>query len=110
MNYSRVYIDAIGYELAPIVVTSDELEERLAPVYKALRFPAGQLEAMTGIVERRWWEPNDRVSLGAGVWALAAAVMLAGLAMFELVRRRFAVKWDDTQESIEKEIKRREAL
>ena len=43
-------------------------------------------------------------------WALAAAVMLAGLAMFVLVRRRFAVKWGDTQESIEKEIKRREAL
>ena len=42
-------------------------------------------------------------------WALAAAVALAGLAMFELVRRRFAVKWGDAQESIEKEIKRREA-
>ena len=42
-------------------------------------------------------------------WALAAAVALAGLAMFEFVRRRFAVKWGDAQESIEKEIKRREA-
>ena len=43
-------------------------------------------------------------------WALASAVMLAGLAMFELVRRRFAVKWGDAQETIEKEIKLREGL
>jgi len=65
MRYSRVFIDAIGYELAPVVVTSDELEERLEPLYKALRIPAGQLEAMTGIIERRWWESNDRLSRGA---------------------------------------------
>ena len=43
-------------------------------------------------------------------WIAAAAVMLAGLAVFELARRRFAVKWGDTQEAIEKETKRREAL
>ena len=43
-------------------------------------------------------------------WALAAAVMLAALTLFELVRRRFAVKWGDTQEAIEKEIKLREAV
>ena len=43
-------------------------------------------------------------------WALALAVMLAGVAMFEFFRRRFAVKWGDTQESIEKEIKLRESL
>ena len=53
MKYSRVHIDAIGYELAPVVVTSDELEEQLAPVYSALRMPMGQLEALTGIAERR---------------------------------------------------------
>ena len=29
MTYSRVFIDAIGYELAPIVVTSAELERHL---------------------------------------------------------------------------------
>lgn len=65
MTYSRVFIDAIGYELAPVVVTSGELEDRLAPLYKALRIPSGQLESMTGIVERRWWDPGDRLSRGA---------------------------------------------
>ena len=45
-----------------------------------------------------------------GTWAAAAAVMLAGFAMFELARRRFALKWGDIQGEIEKEIKRRELL
>jgi 3-oxoacyl-[acyl-carrier-protein] synthase-3 len=65
MKYSRVYIESIGYELAPVVVTSQELEERLEPVYRALHLPSGQLEALTGIVERRWWEPGFPVSQGA---------------------------------------------
>ena len=52
MKYTRVVMDAIGYELAPVVVSSDELEERLQPVYETLRMPAGQLESLTGIAER----------------------------------------------------------
>jgi 3-oxoacyl-[acyl-carrier-protein] synthase-3 len=65
MKYSRVFLDAIGYELPPLVVTSQELEARLGPVYDALRLPLGQLEALTGIAERRWWEPGYPVSQGA---------------------------------------------
>jgi 3-oxoacyl-[acyl-carrier-protein] synthase-3 len=65
MKYSRVFIDAIGYELPPVVVTSTELEERLRPVYEELRMSEGQLEALTGIVERRWWEPGYPLSQGA---------------------------------------------
>jgi 3-oxoacyl-[acyl-carrier-protein] synthase III len=65
MNYSNVFIDAIGYELAPVVVTSTELEARLRPVYDKLRIAPGQLEALTGIVERRWWEPDYPLSSGA---------------------------------------------
>jgi len=65
MKYSRVQIDSIGYELPSVVVTSAELEARLRPVYQALRMPEGQLEALTGISERRWWEPGFPVSQGA---------------------------------------------
>src|SRR5262245_1613235 len=65
MKYSRVHIDSIGYELPPVVVTSAELEARLRPVYQALRLPEGQLEALTGIAERRWWEPGYPLSQGA---------------------------------------------
>ncbi len=69
MQYSRVHIEAFGYELAPVVVASDELEARIAPAYQALHIPQGQLESMTGIAERRWWPVGHRLSDGA----LAAA-------------------------------------
>jgi 3-oxoacyl-[acyl-carrier-protein] synthase-3 len=69
MKYSNVRIEALGYELAPVVVTSDELEERLEPVYTKLRVPPGQVEALTGIVERRWWEEDHPLSEGAAAAA-----------------------------------------
>ncbi len=81
MKYTNVYIDAIGYELPPVVVTSTDLETRLRPLYQALRLPEGQLEAMTGIVERRWWEPGYPLSQGAiaaARKALAASNVRAG--------------------------------
>ena len=59
MRYSRVSVDAIGYELAPVVVSTAELEARLQPLYEQLRLPPGQLEALTGIAERRWWEEGS---------------------------------------------------
>lgn len=65
MKYSRVYVESVGYELAPIVVTSTELENRLKPMYEALHIAPGQLEALTGIRERRWWKPNTPISHGA---------------------------------------------
>jgi 3-oxoacyl-[acyl-carrier-protein] synthase III len=74
MKYSHVFIDAIGYELPPVVVTTQELEARLRPVYEALRLSEGQLEALTGIAERRWWEPGYPPSRGA---VLAARKALA---------------------------------
>lgn len=65
MRYERVHVESIGIELAPVVVTTDELEDRLAPVFEALRVRPGQVEALTGIVERRWWEPGAALSTGA---------------------------------------------
>jgi 3-oxoacyl-[acyl-carrier-protein] synthase III len=76
MQYNRVYVEAIGYELPPVVVTTAELEARLKPLYDAQRLPAGQLELLTGITERRWWEPGYKLSQGASAAAgkaLAAA-------------------------------------
>ena len=46
MIYSKVYIDSIGYEIAPVVVSSVELERRLAKLYAALHLAEGQLEAL----------------------------------------------------------------
>jgi len=65
MRYTRAHIRSFGYELAPVVVTTAELEERLAPAYDALCIPRGQLLAWTGIEERRWWPPGETVAKGA---------------------------------------------
>ena len=65
MRFTKARIAAIGYELAPVVVTTADIEERLAPVLTALRIPKGQLVAWTGIEERRWWAPGFPVSEGA---------------------------------------------
>ena len=65
MRFTRTTIDSIGYELPPHVVTSADLEHRLRPLYDALRFPEGQLEALTGIQERRFWDTGFKMADGA---------------------------------------------
>lgn len=65
MQYSRVHMEAIGYELPPVVVTSAALEESLAPMYELLHIAPGQLKMLTGIHERRWWRQGQTLSDGA---------------------------------------------
>ena len=65
MRYSRVFVESIGYELAPNVVCSSALEERLAPVYEAIKVPPGQIELLTGVRERRFWDPGQTMADGA---------------------------------------------
>ncbi len=62
MRYENVCLEGFGYTLPELVVTSAELEEWLKPVYERLRLPAGRLELMTGIRERRFWHPGTRAS------------------------------------------------
>ncbi len=76
MRYENVSLAALGYELAPNVVTAEDIEERLAPLYEALRLKKGQLSLITGIQESRYWDPGFRLSEGAvraGRKALEAA-------------------------------------
>ncbi|MBN2644703.1 MAG: 3-oxoacyl-ACP synthase III [Desulfuromonadaceae bacterium] len=65
MIYRNVYLHSIHYELPPVVVRSSDLEQQLAPLYQALHIQPGQLEALTGIRERRWWQPGMPLSQGA---------------------------------------------
>ena len=55
MKYARVCIEAIECSLPSEIVTSDELEARLAPLYDRLKLPYGRVELMTGVVERGLW-------------------------------------------------------
>ena len=60
MRYQHVCLEAVGGTLPPCVVTSEELERRLAPVYERLGLSVGRLELMSGIRERRFFEPGAR--------------------------------------------------
>jgi 3-oxoacyl-[acyl-carrier-protein] synthase-3 len=81
MKYTRVRIASVGYELPPNVVSSEDLEGRLAPLYAALKIQKGQLEAITGIRERRYWDVGFPLSWGAaqaGRKAVEAAALAPG--------------------------------
>ncbi|MDO4570383.1 MAG: 3-oxoacyl-ACP synthase III [Planctomycetia bacterium] len=56
MRYENVCIEGTVCLLPGEVVTTDEIEKRLEPIYTRLRLPPGRLELMTGIRERRLWE------------------------------------------------------
>lgn len=80
MRYRNVTIESIGYELAPNVVTAEDLEGRLAPLYEQLHLKPGQLSQLTGIEESRYWDPDFKLSTGAiraGRKALAASAVPA---------------------------------
>ncbi len=62
LNFDQVCIEAIGFRLPPVVVSSADIERQLAPVYQRLRLPEGRLELMSGIAERRFWEPGTPIS------------------------------------------------
>lgn len=58
--------------------TSAAIEERLRPLYDRLKLPAGRLELMTGIRERRMWPEGTRpsdASAAAGKAALARSAL-----------------------------------
>ncbi len=63
--FSHVCLHTYGYEFPPNVLTSEAIEQRLAPVYRHLRLPDGRLEMMSGISERRLWDPGTRPSEAA---------------------------------------------
>lgn len=55
MRFENVVIESLAYELPPEVWSSADIERRLQPLYERLKLPAGRLELMTGIRERRFW-------------------------------------------------------
>jgi acyl-CoA:acyl-CoA alkyltransferase len=62
MKFQNVVISSFAYYLPEQVMTSEEIEERLAPVYQRLKLPGGRIELMTGIKERRFWPPGTMPS------------------------------------------------
>jgi 3-oxoacyl-[acyl-carrier-protein] synthase-3 len=67
MKYTNVFISSFGYELPPHIVTTAHLEARLKPFLDAVGFKPGQLEALTGIRERRYWDEDHTLAAHAAV-------------------------------------------
>jgi 3-oxoacyl-[acyl-carrier-protein] synthase-3 len=76
MDYRHVCVESLGYTLPDEIITSDDIERRLEPLYRRLKLPEGRLELMSGIRERRLWprdtRPSDK-SIESGRKAIQAA-------------------------------------
>lgn len=72
MHYEKVQLNTFALAAPPVVITSEEIEARLAPVYERLHLPEGRLELMTGIRERHFWEPGTLPSQAAALAAESA--------------------------------------
>lgn len=62
MLSGNVTIEAIAYELAPHRITSESVEEQIFATMERLKIPKGTLLGLTGIQERRFWDPGTQPS------------------------------------------------
>ena len=73
MRFNNVNLESLGYYLPENIVSSDDLERRLAPVYDRLKLSVGRLEMMSGIKERRFYDEGvlpSEISSKAGEVAI----------------------------------------
>ncbi len=74
MQFTNVVLESTALHLPDEVWTSDDIENQFKPTYDRLNLSVGRLEHMTGIAERRVWEPDflpSREAAKAGEKALA---------------------------------------
>jgi acyl-CoA:acyl-CoA alkyltransferase len=62
MRFTNVCVESLAVAFPDEVWSSADIEERLRPLYERLKLPAGRLELMTGIRERRMWPAGTRPS------------------------------------------------
>lgn len=81
MRFLNTVIESLAVALPDEILTTTQIETRLAPLYERLRLPEGRLELMTGIRERRVWPQGTRpsdASAAAGKAVLAKSTLDAG--------------------------------
>lgn len=78
MKFEHVCIESLAFAVPDEVWSSARIEETLKPLYDRLKLPAGRLELMTGIRERRMWPAGTRpsdASAAAGRAVLAKSAL-----------------------------------
>jgi len=71
-RFHSVAIEAWAFQATGSVVSSAEIEDKLAPVFEHLRIPSGTLERLSGVNTRRWWPISQAPSVGAAAAAKEA--------------------------------------
>ncbi len=75
-RFEQVVVSGLAHVDAPVVVTSAELDDQLAPVMERFGMHPGVLEGLAGITERRFQEPGvlpSQAATAAAELALDAA-------------------------------------
>ena len=83
MRYQATCLESFGYTLPDEIITSDQIEAQLAPLYERLRLPAGRLELITGVRERRLW-PTGTAPSDISVQSAEAAIQAADIDRSEI--------------------------
>jgi len=78
MLYQNVCLEAFACTLPEEIVTSEQIEGWLNPLYSRLKLPEGRLELMSGIAQRRFW-PRDMLPSQKSVETAEKAIRIAGL-------------------------------
>lgn len=78
MRFDKVSIVSIEHVDAPHVLTSEEIEAQLAPTIQRLGVRPNLLQELSGIVERRLWDPGTTPS-GPAAEAGERAIQTAGI-------------------------------
>jgi 3-oxoacyl-[acyl-carrier-protein] synthase-3 len=74
MRFRNTMVEAVAYELPRSVVTTASIERSLGGLYSRLGIARGAIQALTGVVARRFWDPGITPSAAA---TLAAEKVLA---------------------------------
>lgn len=62
MIFNNVVIESFAYQDPEVFLSSEELEDRLSPVYQRLKLPKGRLELQTSIKNRGYWPSGTNPS------------------------------------------------
>src|SRR5262245_43209205 len=66
-RYRRTAVLSVAGAEAPVVVTSDQIDDQLAGTYQRLGMRRGMLQRIAGIIERRWWSKGMTFADGAAM-------------------------------------------
>ena len=72
-RFEHVCVESFGLNFPSTLLSSAEIEERIAPVYERLKIPAGTLERVSGVSTRGMWPTSvtpSSVATGAAKEAL----------------------------------------